>query len=75
LNLLFVGGETRENISVIEPAGDYVFVAAGHQVLGYLRGKQVLFKFTVTDVGAANARGRRTGHEVIAFVDDDAGYN
>lgn len=36
-----MGSETEESISAIEVAGDYVFVAAGNRVLGYLRGKQV----------------------------------
>lgn len=36
-----MGGETSEAVSAIEAAGDYIFVAAGSQVLGYLRGKQV----------------------------------
>jgi hypothetical protein len=40
---LFVGGETEEGISAVEAAGDYVFVAAGTQVIGYLRGKQVCY--------------------------------
>ena len=31
-----------EGISAIEAAGDYIFVAAGSLVLGYLRGKQVI---------------------------------
>jgi len=39
--LLFVGGETKDPISAIEVAGDYVFIAAGKQVLGFLRGKLV----------------------------------
>ena len=38
---MFVGGETSDLISAIEVAGDYVFVAAGNQILGYHRGKQV----------------------------------
>ena len=73
MNLLFVGGETTENISAIEPAGDYVFAAAGNKVLGFLRGK-VVFQglFAVINVGAAYARARRTDCKVTAFVDDDA---
>jgi len=41
MNLLFVGGDTKDPISAIESAGNFVFVAAGNQVLGFRRGKQV----------------------------------
>ena len=42
LNLLFVGGDTEDPVSAMEVAGDYIFVAAGKEILGYHRGKLVL---------------------------------
>jgi len=42
---------------------------------GIFEGNRYFLMLAVTDLGAANARGRRTGHEVIAFIDHDAGYN
>ena len=70
-----MGGDTEDPISAIEVAGDYVFVAAGKQILGYHRGKLVRSPIYTVNLGASYAGVEKSSDSATPSIDNDASSN